>query len=157
MSYPARAEGLVNSTFMLHSFGFFSLLARIKYSYLFCFLWFSLSGQQEQPRQLFGNFSLFSWLSSISCFLAGIRGYFSIRISRIILCVLFFRRSNFNHVHSYPRITVPTQAYLVSNSFCNYYYYYYYLLHRVFHISVSWWFFTGVWVTASLLKSPGLV
>ena len=28
---------------------------------------------------------------------------------------------------------------------------------RVFHISISWWFFTGVWVTASLLKSPGLV
>ena len=28
---------------------------------------------------------------------------------------------------------------------------------RVFHISVSWWFFTGVWVTVSLLKSPGLV
>ena len=27
---------------------------------------------------------------------------------------------------------------------------------RVFHISVSWWFFTGVWVTASLLKPPGL-
>ena len=25
---------------------------------------------------------------------------------------------------------------------------------RVFHISVSWWSFTGVWVTASLLKSP---
>ena len=28
---------------------------------------------------------------------------------------------------------------------------------RVFHISVSWWFFTGVWVTARLLKSPWLV
>ena len=28
---------------------------------------------------------------------------------------------------------------------------------RVFHISVNWWFYTGVWVTASLLKSPGLV
>ena len=27
----------------------------------------------------------------------------------------------------------------------------------LFHISVSWWFFTGVWGTASLLKSPGLV
>ena len=26
----------------------------------------------------------------------------------------------------------------------------------VFHISLSWWSFTGVWVTASLLKSPGL-
>ena len=35
-------------------------------------------------------------------------------------------------------------------------YYYYYLLIRAFHISDSWWFFTGVWVTASLLKSPGL-
>ena len=28
---------------------------------------------------------------------------------------------------------------------------------KVFHISVSWWFFTGVWVKATLLKSPGLV
>ena len=37
-----------------------------------------------------------------------------------------------------------------------YHYYYYYLLIRVFHISVSWWSFTGDWVTASLLKSPGL-
>ena len=35
-------------------------------------------------------------------------------------------------------------------------YYYYYLLIRIFYISDIWWFFTGVWVTASLLKSPGL-
>ena len=28
---------------------------------------------------------------------------------------------------------------------------------RVFHISIGWWFFTGVWVTASLLKFPGFV
>ena len=26
----------------------------------------------------------------------------------------------------------------------------------VFHISVSWWSFTGVWVTANLLMTPGL-
>ena len=37
-----------------------------------------------------------------------------------------------------------------------YYYYYYYSLIRAFHISDSRWFFTEVWVTASLLKSPGL-
>ena len=37
-----------------------------------------------------------------------------------------------------------------------FHYYYYYSLIRAFHISVSRWFFTGVWVTASLLKSPGL-
>ena len=30
----------------------------------------------------------------------------------------------------------------------------YYSLIRAFHISVSRWFFTGVWMTASLLKSP---
>ena len=35
-------------------------------------------------------------------------------------------------------------------------YYYYYSLNRAFHITVSRWFFTGVWVTPSLLKSPGL-
>ena len=35
-------------------------------------------------------------------------------------------------------------------------YYYNYSLIRAFHISVSRWFFTGVWVTASFLKSPGL-
>ena len=40
--------------------------------------------------------------------------------------------------------------------FCAYYYYYYYSLIRAFHISNSRWFFTEVWVTASLLKSPGL-
>ena len=28
---------------------------------------------------------------------------------------------------------------------------------RFLHISVNWWFFIGVWVTASLPKSPGLV
>ena len=28
---------------------------------------------------------------------------------------------------------------------------------RVFHIRVNWWFYTGVWVTESLLKSPGLL
>ena len=27
---------------------------------------------------------------------------------------------------------------------------------QVFHTSISWWSFTGVWVTTSLLKSPGL-
>ena len=35
-------------------------------------------------------------------------------------------------------------------------FYYYYHAFKIFHISVSWWSFTGVWVTASLLKSPGL-
>ena len=53
---------------------------------------------------------------------------------------------------------LPSQAALVFIS-CQFvaFDYYYYLLLRVFHISVSWWSFTGVWVTASLLKSPGLL
>ena len=37
-----------------------------------------------------------------------------------------------------------------------YYYYYYLLLGSFFHISLSWWSFTGVWVISSLHKSPGL-
>ena len=37
-----------------------------------------------------------------------------------------------------------------------YNYYHYYLLIRFFHTSVSWWSFTGDWVTANLLNSLGL-
>ena len=39
---------------------------------------------------------------------------------------------------------------------CSIKYYYYFTVLRVFHASVSGLFFTRVWVTASLLKSPGL-
>ena len=35
-------------------------------------------------------------------------------------------------------------------------FYYYYSLIRVFHICVSRWFFIWVWLTSSLLKTPGL-
>ena len=34
--------------------------------------------------------------------------------------------------------------------------YHYFTLLRVFHTKVGWWLFAGVWVTASLLISPGL-
>ena len=36
------------------------------------------------------------------------------------------------------------------------YYYFIFFSCRVFHISISWWFSTGVWETKSLLKSPGV-
>ena len=48
---------------------------------------------------------------------------------------------------------------LGQTAFCKWvfvYYFYYYSLIRDFHISISRWFFTRVWVMASLLKSPGL-
>ena len=38
----------------------------------------------------------------------------------------------------------------------SFHYYYYCIFLESFHISFSWWSFTGVWVTASLLKSSGL-
>ena len=41
----------------------------------------------------------------------------------------------------------------VSAGFQGYFLLFYYL--RVFHISYHWWFFTRVWMTASLLKFPG--
>ena len=46
--------------------------------------------------------------------------------------------------------------FLIPEQRWSYYYYHYYSLIRAFHISVSRWFFTGVWVTASLFKSSGL-
>ena len=71
------------------------------------------------------------------------------------LYVSFFRRD------SGLCITLPIQSCLVLYPFCadllHYYYdyHYYFFLIRVFYISISWWSFTGVWVTASLLKCPG--
>ena len=45
----------------------------------------------------------------------------------------------------------------IDNWFYNYYYHHYYsTLLRGFNTSISRWFLAGVWVTASLLKSPGL-
>ena len=71
------------------------------------------------------------------------------------LCIYnLFVWSHFNFLHNSQWITVLTQSCQVLYYY--YYYYYYYLLIRVFHISVSWWSFTGDWVTANLLKSPGL-
>ena len=49
-------------------------------------------------------------------------------------------------------ITIGIIVTRMFHSFFNYYYYNY----RAFDISVIRWFFTGVWVTASLFKSPGL-
>ena len=95
------------------------------------------------------------------------------------LCIYhLFVWSHFNFFHNSHWIILPTQSCLVLYSFCInlqhslmwlmvwslsphdlnllFSVYYYYLLIRVFHISVSWWSFTGDWVTASLLKSPGL-
>ena len=48
---------------------------------------------------------------------------------------------------------------IVSSLSLSYYYYYnhyYYYFLIVFHISISWWSFTGIWVKTSLLMSPGL-
>ena len=51
-----------------------------------------------------------------------------------------------NFLHNSQGVTFPTQSCLVLLL----------LFLLSFHISVSWWSFTGVWVTASLLRSPGL-
>ena len=59
-----------------------------------------------------------------------------------------------------PRISSSISGNSFFYASVSWYYYDYhlfvYLLIRVFHISVSWWSFTGDWVTTSLLKSPGL-
>ena len=54
------------------------------------------------------------------------------------------------------RVTYPSFHIYYYYYYYYYCYYYYYSLITAFHISVSEWFFTGVWVTASLLRCPGL-
>ena len=59
---------------------------------------------------------------------------------------------------NYPLITVPKAPITIGIivTFMIHSYYYHYYSFKVFHVSVSWWFITGVYVTASFLKSPGL-
>ena len=92
--------------------------------------------------------------------------------------------SNFNFLYIFQWITLPPQPCLALYSFCANFVHLLimwlmvsslspYSLHllfccvlllllllyyslRVFHISFSWWSFTGVWMRASLLKSPAL-
>ena len=86
--------------------------------------------------------------------------YLSINISKSFHIHPSFYLSQPDHilVISYQSISLisSSSSSSSSSSYYYYYYYYYYYSFRVFHISVSWWFFPGVWVTASLLKSPGL-
>ena len=68
-------------------------------------------------------------------------------------CSMYLYSHNPNIISVYNKRIIITYK-LISYSYS--YYYYYYPLIRAFHISVNRWFFTGVWVTASLIKSPGL-
>ena len=73
----------------------------------------------------------------------------------------FVVRSNFNFLHDSHWIKSPISCASSHITFCarlllTGYYYHYFTLLRVFHIRVSWWFFTEVWVTASLFKCPEL-
>ena len=60
------------------------------------------------------------------------------------------------HFHMFDGVSLQGTQVFVGFIFSERYYYYYFSLVRAFYISVSRWFFTGVWVTANLLKSPRL-
>ena len=91
------------------------------------------------------------------------------------LCIYYLLVwSNWNFLHISQWITLPTQSCLALYSFCanllhslimslvvsslspHSLLYCYYSLIRTFHICNIRWFFTEVWVTTSILKSPGL-
>ena len=82
----------------------------------------------------------------------------SLRVFRIsrFLCSIFMDIRCTSHTwpyHGYGTVDMAWNTTLKETIIR--YIYYYYLLIKVFHISFSWWSFTGVWMTASLLQSPG--
>ena len=109
--------------------------------------------------------SLFYFLASLGlAFLPKLGDLFVTQTPREFCASHFAGQSNFNFLHNSQWITFPTQSCVLLYSFYAIFVSIitkptlaiFFLHIRVFHISVSWWFFTGVWVTASLLKSPGL-
>ena len=127
-------------TSMFHSF--FNSLARSRYLSFFSHSFSFTLWQPGQQSRLFFKFSFFFLLLIIikSGFLAWIRWSVCMLKSHKSLCVLFSRTGAGLCWYHFIIIIII----IIYSS-------------RVFHISISWWFFTGVWVKASLLKSPGLV
>ena len=126
-------------TFMFQSF--FQFPSKVQVLILFQILSVLFCGQPGQQSRQFCNFSSFCWL------LLGL--VFWPRLGDLCVC-----QSPIEVYVCYFLGRVPGCA-------DHYYYYYYYCcccftLFGVFHTSVSWWFSTGVWVTISLHKSPGL-
>ena len=172
MFLPIVLLWIYNITFMVHSF---SVLEQGLLTYRsFSFPSISPCGLLGQQNPLFGRICCLS-LDPVE-----IRGSSCISKSQRGLCVSFSRtdyrlciyrlfvRSNLNFLHNsqwiiFSTIVVTSLLLIISSLsphnlhllfYCLYYYYYYSL--RVFHINVRWWSFTEVWMTASLLKSPGL-
>ena len=76
------------------------------------------------------------------------------QVSRTLLSILAVLKNDVAWmVFTHPPTSKSSSPF---NYYYCYYYYYYVYSFWVFHVSVSWWSFNGVWVTASLLKSPGL-
>ena len=75
-------------------------------------------------------------------------------LSNAVICIVLTRppTSKSSRPFNIPLVTVPNAPITIGIIVL----FIIYLLIRVFHIGVSWLSFTGDWVTASLLTSPGL-
>ena len=70
-----------------------------------------------------------------------------------LVCLGYFSNFFFFHLRLFDGVCFQySQVHVI---FFVFFFFFFFFL-RVFHISVSWWSFIGVWVTASLLNSPGL-
>ena len=152
----------ITATFMFHRF--FSSLARYRYLSLF-----SLSYSFTQWPAGMAKFTIrqalfFCWLSVGLVVWLKLDDPFVSQNPRVCAShsrghllgrafTFLFAWSNLNFLHNSYWIAFLTQSCLV---LYYYYYYHYFTLLRVFHTSVSWCFLTVVWVTASILKFPGL-
>ena len=142
--------------------------------FILLFTFFQFYSMVSQDSKV-DNFVCFFFLLIISSGrLAEIKWSVRMSKSQRTLCVIlqdwcwvmnipFVRMANLNFLHNSQWITQPTNSYLVlypsvliccicllcDRSFLL-------LFIACFHTNVCWWSFTRVWVSASLLKSPGL-
>ena len=168
-------------TFMFHSF--FKFPSKVEVLILlFTFLQFYSVISRDSKVNNFASSLFFLLITMRSGLLTEIRWSVCMLKSYRSLCVSFSRTdiglciyhlfvwTNFNFLHSSLWITLFSHSYLILHFFCAN------LLHSlimwliitslsphnlliiiiVFHISVSRWSFTGLWVAVSFLKSLGL-
>ena len=154
LSVPITVD--ITVTFLFHSF--LSFLARSKYLSLFSLSWIFTLWSTGTTKSTIQRVLFFLLIITISGLLAEIRWeclYFKIpgNFMRFILQngfwfvrVPFGSMVRFQFLAQFPVNTFPIIIIIIIIIYSL----------RVFHISVSWWSFTEIWMTATLLKSPGL-
>ena len=115
----------------------------------FLSFWFLLFPRQNPPDNPFIVFYLKLWIVSIFLLISN-----SLRLIYNPLGTVSYAKTAFSITILFMFSSLARSRYVYLFAFL--YYCNYFIRYEIFTPVLDWWSFTGVWVTANLLRSPGL-